>query len=784
MEIRRCMKCMKELKPGENVCPECGQDYGSTKAEPFALRPGTILDGKYLVGEVLGKGGFGITYIGFDLLLKHRVAIKEYFPMNTGMVSRDNRSTVIWSSTVMQQTGVEKGFDSFLKEARKMAKLGGIPGVVGVKSVFIQNETAYIVMEFVEGETLLKKLQREGPMDFDTCVALLTPIMKALAEVHTHGIIHRDISPDNIMVQKDGRLILLDLGAAKDLEISDADGAVQSSQLVAKQGFSPIEQYGRNGKIGPWTDVYAMAATIYHCCTGIVPPSAVDRITEDTLTCQPLLKKEQFGALAACMAIMPQDRPQSMAALMNTITPVLEWTKQPPPKSKPSKSKQLKHKSVKPISTRPPLPKRWIPALVAITLLIIAIGISVGSKEPSAVVAAGSAAGQVPSAVPTGAVPTTAETKIHMMAKTEDLSTSGYSERSEKPFWGQTDYKRCDVRTVTFQNTMNNIPDNAWDVSQAQDESVLAWMDCGNLHVAADGKIAPNSDASYLFSDFNSLKTIDFGDCFDTSNVTDMSWMFGDCSSLTGLDLSSFDTSNVTNMWCMFNGCSSLTGLDFSGFDTSKVTGSLDMFTNCSSLTSLDLSNLDTSKITDMSHMFHGCSSLTSLNLSGFDTSMVADMGGMFYDCSKLASLDLSVFDTSKVTDMSWMFTGCSSLTSLDLSSFDTSNVTNMWTMFTDCNSLTSLNLSSFDTSKVTNMSSMFSRCNSLSILDLSGFNTSEVTDMSSMFGYCNRLTSLDLSGFETTEVTDMSYMFSGCPKLTKLKSSDSRIIAAYNSRS
>lgn len=335
MEIRRCMKCMKELKPEETVCPECGQAYGSAKAEPFALRPGTILDGKYLVGEMLGQGGFGITYIGFDLLLEQKVAIKEYFPMNTGMVSRDNRSTVIWSSAVMQETGVEKGFDSFLKEARKMARLGGISGVVGVKSVFIQNETAYIVMDFVEGETLLKKLQREGPMDFDTCVTLLTPIMRALAEVHTHGIIHRDISPDNIMVQKNGGLILLDLGAAKDLEIQDADRAVQSSQLVAKHGFSPIEQYGRNGKVGPWTDVYAMAATIYYCCTGILPPSAVDRIVEDTLSCQPLLNQRQYDALASCMVILPEKRPQDMGALLKALTYVPP--KQEPPKSKPPK---------------------------------------------------------------------------------------------------------------------------------------------------------------------------------------------------------------------------------------------------------------------------------------------------------------------------------------------------------------------------------------------------------------------------------------------------------------
>ena len=366
MEIRRCMKCMHALAAGETFCSECGRPYGSVETEPFALKPGTILDGKYLVGEMLGQGGFGITYIGFDLLLEQKVAIKEYYPMSTGMVSRENSTTVVWSSAVMQKSGMEKGFDSFLKEARKMAKLGGIPGVVGVKSVFIQNETAYIVMDFIEGETLLKKLQREGPMDYGTCISLMTPIMQALSEVHKHGIIHRDISPDNIMVQSDGKLILLDLGAAKDLDIQGKDGNVQSSQMVAKHGFSPVEQYGQAGKIGPWTDVYAMAATIYYCCTGVLPPSATDRMIEDTLTCRPRLTKEEFDVLAFCMNVLPQKRPQNMDALLQIVTHPAGKT--PPvrdvPKTEPVRPETRNLQPPKPDPGRP-LPKWLIPGIAA-----------------------------------------------------------------------------------------------------------------------------------------------------------------------------------------------------------------------------------------------------------------------------------------------------------------------------------------------------------------------------------------------------------------------------------
>ena len=333
---------MHDLSGGIAYCPECGRAYGSVHAEPFALKPGTILNGKYLMGEMLGQGGFGITYIGLDLLLQQKVAIKEYFPTCTGMVSRENRSTVVWSSAMVGKTGTQRGFDSFLKEARKMAKLGGISNVVGVKSVFTQNETAYIVMDFIEGETLQQKMQKNGPMDFDSCIRLMTPIMQSLAEVHKHGIIHRDISPDNIMVQPDGKPVLLDLGAAKDLDIQGKDGSIQTTQMVAKQGFSPIEQYRKNASVGPWTDVYSMAATIYYCCTGTLPPTSVDRIVEDTLTCKPRLTKEQFDVLAAGMSILPQKRPQDMAALLQMVTRLQKGGKaepvKPAPQAEPAKA--------------------------------------------------------------------------------------------------------------------------------------------------------------------------------------------------------------------------------------------------------------------------------------------------------------------------------------------------------------------------------------------------------------------------------------------------------------
>ena len=206
------------------------------------------------------------------------------------------------------------------------------------------------------------------------------------------------------------------------------------------------------------------------------------------------------------------------------------------------------------------------------------------------------------------------------------------------------------------------------------------------------------------------------------------------------------NTSNVTDMGYMFRECSALTSLDLSNFDTSNVTSMSSMFTNCNDITSLDLSNFNTSNVTNMNYMF-GCNSLTSLDLSNFNTSNVTDIHGMFQNCTSLTSLDLKNFNTSNVIYIEQMFEGCASLTSLDLSNFNTSKVTSMNTMFQNCTSLTSLDLKNFNTSNVIYMSSMFNGCSSLAFLDLSGWDTSNVTDMSNMFDGCASLRTIRMIG-------------------------------------
>lgn len=315
MEIKHCINCMEELEG--DICKKCGFDQNQPLAQPtIALKCNTVLHGRYLVGKMLGQGGFGITYIGFDLLLSIKVCIKEYLPL--GSASRDSitGSTLQWHSSIGQEEQWKQGCESFLKEARKMAKLDSIPGIVRVRDTFYENQTAYIVMDFIEGTTLKQYLMKNGTMPYRECIQKLAPLMTSLAKVHEQGLIHRDISPDNIMMQQDGHMMLLDLGAAKDISVNKDS----VSQLVTKHGFSPAEQYMEHGSIGPWTDVYAFCATIYYCVYGKVIPDAMDRMMDDPLVFPPapsgdFISENFIDTLRLGLSIRSEERIQTMGDL-------------------------------------------------------------------------------------------------------------------------------------------------------------------------------------------------------------------------------------------------------------------------------------------------------------------------------------------------------------------------------------------------------------------------------------------------------------------------------------
>ena len=289
------------------------------------------------------------------------------------------------------------------------------------------------------------------------------------------------------------------------------------------------------------------------------------------------------------------------------------------------------------------------------------------------------------------------------------------------------------------------------------------------VHIVFDKSFSTYTPTSLyrFFMNLTKLETITGLEYLNTANVTDMSYMFFNCSSLTSLDVTHFNTAKVTDMGYMFSDCSKLTSLDVTHFNTANVTDMSTMFYNCSSLTSLDVTHFNTANVTDMSYMFQNCLKLPSLDVTNFNTAKVTDMSYMFTSCKKLPSLDVTNFNTAKVTDMSSMFSSCSKLTSLDVTNFNTVNVKKMSRMFTGCSALTSLDVTNFNSENVTNMSYMFNKCSKLTSLDVSNFNTKKVTNMSFMFSYCSTLTTIYVNDkFVIDKVTNGSYMFDNCTNL------------------
>ena len=244
----------------------------------YCLRKGTRLIGRYTIEDVLGQGGFGITYLGMDELHKKKVAIKEFFPQ--GIVTRNiEYEDTVTVTLVGEKENYDKGKERFLKEAQTMAMFSKDKGIVKALDFFEINNTAYIVMEYLEGVTLKQYLRENKRIDAEDLVELLVPLIEALDEIHSQGLIHRDISPDNIMVLPDGRIKLMDFGAARDY----TEFGEKSLSIVLKPGYAPPEQYQTHGVQGPWTDIYALCATMYKCITGENPPDAIDRLVDDHL---------------------------------------------------------------------------------------------------------------------------------------------------------------------------------------------------------------------------------------------------------------------------------------------------------------------------------------------------------------------------------------------------------------------------------------------------------------------------------------------------------------------
>lgn len=253
------------------ICPHCGYVVGTHAEEAIHIEPGTLLYDRYIVGKVLGYGGFGVTYLGWDGKLEQKVAIKEYLPGEFSTRMPGQSHVTVFNGEKNEQ--FHDGLKKFVEEAKHLAKFQNEQGIVKIFDSFEENDTAYIIMEYLDGETLTEYLKREKTIPEDVAVAMLMPVMESLQAVHDAGLLHRDIAPDNIFLTKSGEVKLIDFGASRYATTSHS----RSLTVIIKPGYSPEEQYRSRGDQGPHTDVYAIASTLYKMITGKTPPDAMER---------------------------------------------------------------------------------------------------------------------------------------------------------------------------------------------------------------------------------------------------------------------------------------------------------------------------------------------------------------------------------------------------------------------------------------------------------------------------------------------------------------------------
>lgn len=627
--MKMCYSCFNEEQDNSVRCSHCGSPLGIKNEEGFpnALPRGSILKGRYILGRVLGQGGFGITYLAKDYLTDSLVAIKEYFP--SVMATRKSDYSVA-AFNVRQNGTFTSGKDDFQQEAQTLAKFRGHPNIVRVFDCFEENNTAYLVMEYISGESLEKYLARKGGrISWEEAERILLPLLEALKDVHAIGIVHRDIAPDNIIVTADQGVKLLDFGAARD----SIGERTKSLDVVLKHGYAPFEQYMYRSRLGSWTDVYAMAATLYRTITGVTPPDSADRfasLPEDSIKSPSSLgvsiPEKAEKALMKALAVRAEDRTRSMEEF----------------------KKDLEAAAVQPPRQGFPW-KKILAAVCAVAAIVCAV---------SAVII-----------LPGPLKPTPKNLKEDVFDKVDKDDNYDLESAKEYSAFGSR-YKRNEIIAVTFLSNTKGKTEDSWDVSAEHDGTVQAWVkeEGGfyHLYIGADGGIVAPEDLEGLFEGYSNLQIIEWNDAVDMKNVKKMKTMFFGCAKLEELDFSPFKYSRPTTFRFMLKGCEALTS---------------DKLTN--------LADLNTVDVDDMAGMFKDCSGIKSLDLSGFDTSKVKYMGQMFRRCSGLEKLNIEGFDLTSVKKTERMFSGCSKLESITIKS----SVNLGKEMFSDCKKLKELRI-------------------------------------------------------------------------------------------
>ena len=364
-----CYNCFQERETQVGPCPYCGFDLAENEKKfPVALRAGTMLNGRYIIGRVLGQGGFGITYLALDTQLNAKVAIKEFMPND--IATRIGTTVSVAMDTKSEEFAY--GAERFQEEARTLAKFIGNPNIAAVTSYFDENDTSYFVMDYIEGISFKTYIANHGgKISVEETLNVMIPVLRALTAVHAEGFIHRDVTPDNIYITKDGMVKLLDFGSAR-YSIGDKS---KSLDVILKVGYAPKEQYISRSRQGPFTDVYSCAACFYAAITGFLPPESLERLDHDELVpisqCGIDIPEYLDKAILKGLAVQPEDRFQSAAEFLDAIESqrVVEV-----PVSGAAAAPAPEKKKVKPAR---------IAAIAAAAVVVLGIGIAIGGGGSS-----------------------------------------------------------------------------------------------------------------------------------------------------------------------------------------------------------------------------------------------------------------------------------------------------------------------------------------------------------------------------------------------------------------
>ena len=618
-----CENCFAQIE--KEPCPKCGFDQSRYVKDPMTLALGSVLENRYVIGGVIGKGGFGTTYLAYDRKLECRVAVKEYYPY--GLAVRTPGTTTVSVSGAEAKETFTNGAEKFYDEARLVAQFNGNPNIVSVHDFFYANDTVYFTMGYLEGQTLKAYLKERGALSPGQAVCVAQSVSNALMAAHSMNVLHRDISPDNIMVCRDGTIKLLDFGAARQIVTEGS----QSLSVILKQGFAPLEQYQKKGKQGPWTDIYSLGATLYYALTLDALDDPMSRLDEDEeySSNKHHIVDELWQVIKKATALRIQDRYQD----------IFEW------------KKELNGLSIKP----EPL---------------------VDGEDSGEKVKAGEAAKVLGDTVPGNenaedadavgvTMPLQEEDKVGVTIPLQEEDKVGVT----MPLQEEKTVKETEVQEEADSQQDDEFAKTMAEISEKKKKRKRTVMRIlGLVSVVAAVVIG-----AVIFINTREFRYKAYGNGIEITKYQHKDSMvtipseikgkpvkrigdsaFEDCSSLTSIEL----PDSVTKIGRdAFNGCRSLTSIELPDSVTEIGSGA---FIWCSSLTSIELPD----SVTEIGgYAFSRCSSLTSIELPD----SVTEIGiWAFNGCSSLTSIEIP----DSVTEIgSGAFRNCSSLTEVILPS-------------------------------------------------------------------------------------------------------------------